>query len=229
MSKLIIANWKSNHTLKSANEWLDQFEQFLQQESSDLKPVLAPPFPLISDLREKINASKLELAVQDISPYGAGSYTGAVSTANLIGLPVEYALIGHSERRRFFGEIDEMEADKVKVCLKADITPVLCLDKPYIKSQAKALVQAGVKLPEEKIVVVYEPLQAIGSGKNEDPSQVKSVVQEIKDVYGEVQVLYGGSVDADNVADYLKFTDGVLVSTASLGVDSFIRLIRASG
>lgn len=229
MSKLIIANWKSNHTLKSAHEWLNQVEKIFEQESSELKVILAPPFPLISGIAERIRAGTIELAVQDISPYGAGSYTGAVSTANLIGLPVEYVLIGHSERRRFFGEIDEMEADKVRVCLKADITPVLCLDKPYIKSQAEALKQAEVELPENKLIIVYEPLQAIGSGKNEDPAKVKSVVQEIKNLYGGVQILYGGSVNADNAADYLEFTDGVLVGTASLGADSFISLIKASG
>lgn len=228
MSKLIIANWKSNHTLESAQDWLKQVNQFLADEEPNLQPVLAPPFPLISGLQNLVMSSQLQLAVQDISPYEAGSYTGAVSTANLIGLPVDYAIVGHSERRRYFGEIDEMEADKVQQCLTADITPVLCVDEPYLKSQAKALKQTGVQLPGAKLIAAYEPLSAIGTGENADFKQVQQVVKKIKKEYGDVRVIYGGSVDAVNIAGYLAVTDGVLVGGASLGADYFIELMRAA-
>lgn len=236
MSKLIIANWKSNHNLQEALLWLEQVGSFLQQSLnnpnlSELIIVLAPPVSMLSALIQIVKKYNLQLAVQDLSHYQAGSYTGAVSSKNLQGLDVYYAILGHSERRNYFHETDEIVAQKLQQALQADINPILCLDRPYFVSQQKVLnqvIQDQNKL-KSSLVIAYEPVTAIGSGNNEPIEQVVTAVAELKQLYQQVPVLYGGSVTEENVAQYLQVTDGVLVGGASLAGPSFIKLLQAIG
>ncbi len=232
MTKLIIANWKSNHTLFSALNWVDQVNNYIETAESDIaeltKPVLVPPAPFLGLLSEKVKNSILQLGTQDLSPYPAGSYTGEVCTDNLQDLNIDYAVLGHSERRRYFGEIDEMVADKVKQAVRAGITPIICVDEPYLESQTQALKDIDVDITKEEMIVAYEPLAAIGSGNNADVKQVKTVVDDIKEIYQQSLVIYGGSVTADNVEHYLAVADGVLVGGASLKAEDFIQLLQAA-
>lgn len=226
MKKLIVANWKANKSLLEAQDWLNHFltdENLSMIDPEKKEVILAPAHFLLSTVAKfSSRASNLNLAVQDLSPYPAGSYTGAISAENLNGLNVKYALLGHSERRRYFSETCQQVAKKVELALAAEIQPIICLDLDYLDEQAAALTEAHFK----KCMVAYEPLTAIGSGRNETTSEVAKAVKKIKRVFGSVPVLYGGSVTADNVADYRKVVDGVLVGGASLQAANFIDLIQ---
>lgn len=224
MSKLIIANWKSNHNLQTAQAWINQVLPAVAEAKAEL--VVAPPFSLLAEIAELLVSSNIALAAQDLSQFGAGSYTGAVCAENLTGLKVQYVILGHSERRKNFQETDEMVAIKVKQALVAGINPIICIDEPYLESQYQALVQAGIDFAQANLVVAYEPLAAIGTGQSADLEQVTQVIAKIKELFGPVLVIYGGSVTAAKIKDYLAISDGVLVGGASLKGENFVELVK---
>ncbi|NCN87820.1 MAG: triosephosphate isomerase, partial [Candidatus Pacebacteria bacterium] len=145
----------------------------------------------------------------------------AVSAVNLEGLNVEYAVVGHSERRHYFAESDIDVANKVDQAVEAGITPVVCVDEEYIESQSYAIDNKYF----DKCIIAYEPLSAIGTGDEMDSDKVLEVVKRIRQVFGDVRVIYGGSVNGSNVKEYLKVCDGVLVGGASLKVKEFEDII----
>lgn len=220
MDQLIIANWKSNKNFTEIEAWLNDFAPTIKTEQ---EVIIAPPYPFLKLVADKAQqATNLSLAVQDLSPFPAGSYTGAVSVQNLEGLQVKYAILGHSERRRYFAETHQDVAKKVDQALANGIQPIVCLDTDYLADQAAALPEKQL----EKCIVAYEPLAAIGSGHNTKPKEVEKVVERVRIVFGQVPVLYGGSVDPSNVADYRSVVDGVLVGGASLKAKVFAQLIE---
>ncbi|MBU0579207.1 triose-phosphate isomerase [Patescibacteria group bacterium] len=222
MSKLFVANWKSNKTLEEVRQWMDDFKVEL---NDDQEIVIAPPYPFLSLVADKIkDLPGVSLAVQNLSSFPAGSYTGEVCVRNLEGLGVKYAIVGHSERRRYLKESHQDVANKVSQALNNGITPIVCIDQDYMEDQAQ-LIESDLL---SQCVVAYEPLVAIGTGENAPVKEVAKVVKEIKEVFGEVPVLYGGSVSPDNVILYLEITDGVLVGGASLDVGVFAELIKSN-
>lgn len=222
MSKLFVANWKSNKTLEEVRQWMDDFKVEL---NDDQEIVIAPPYPFLSLVADKIkDLPGVSLAVQNLSSFPAGSYTGEVCVRNLEGLGVKYAIVGHSERRRYLKESHQDVANKVSQALNNGITPIVCVDQDYMEDQAQ-LIESDLL---SQCVVAYEPLVAIGTGENAPVKEVAKVVKEIKEVFGEVPVLYGGSVSPDNVILYLEITDGVLVGGASLDVGVFAELIKSN-
>jgi triosephosphate isomerase (TIM) len=222
MSKLIIANWKSQKTREGLVGWWDEFISEYEPSEGCLVAI-APPFTLLSQLREFAKPiDTIKLAAQDVSPYPMGSYTGAVNAEQLNDLHVKYVLVGHSERRRHFHETPEDVARKVREVCNAGMTPVLCLDKEYIAEQAQALGSGFC----DSCVIAYEPLSAIGSGKNEDVGSVQEVISQIKLSFGDdVAVIYGGSVTPENVGEYALVCDGALVGGASLDGKKFAELV----
>jgi triosephosphate isomerase len=228
MKKFIVGNWKSNKHPQSAQQWVQEFDQaIIKPWDADVEVIVAPSFPLLptvqwhSSITPKL--ANLKLCVQDISPLAAGSYTGAVSVENVQGLGVAYAIVGHSERRRYFQETHQDVANKVARCIEADITPIVCVDDEYIAGQAAAISSDYLN----KCIVAYEELGAIGTGHNEPVEHVKEIVQRIKVVFNEVDVLYGGSVKPANVKNYLEISSGVLVGGASLQAKSFAEIVTA--
>lgn len=215
--KYIFANWKSNKNLATAKEWLSA----MGEVSSDSEIVLLPAFNLLGAVFGQALEAGLMLGVQDLSPLSAGSYTGAVSTVNLEGMGVRYALVGHSERRHYFGESDQDVANKVDQALAAGLKPVVCVDEGYIESQAAALEQSQLG----KCIVAYEPLSAIGTGDQMGVEKVEEVFGRIKKAFGNVEVIYGGSVNPENVQDYLAIGNGVLVGGVSLDANEFKKLV----
>ena len=190
--------------------------------------VIAPGFPWLDLVSQYLNqfpsSLSVALAIQDLSPFPAGSYTGAVAAPNLVGLPVKYAILGHPERRRYFRETDQEVANKVLQALDHQIQPILCLGDANIVNQARAL-------PVEVLSqcwVVYEELAAIGTGQNLSVDKVQEAVNGIKKIFGQIKVLYGGSVDVKNIGQYLAICEGVLVGTASLDVTHFASLVKAA-
>lgn len=221
MKKIYIANWKSNKNLEEVVQWLDEFKVELNDEQ---EVIIAPPYPFLSLMAEKVNElSGVSLAVQNLSSYPAGSYTGEVCIRNLEGLGVKYAILGHSERRRYLRESHQDVANKVDQCLGGGITPILCIDIDYLEEQAAVIPEENLK----RCVAVYEPPEAISTNQGENASieEVVAGIKKIKEVFGEALVLYGGSVTPENDDAYSKVTDGVLVGGASLDAKVFAKLI----
>lgn len=222
MSKLIIANWKANKSPTEASEW---GETFLQQERrTNRQYVLCPSFPLLPFVAD-IQEQGIALGVQDLSPFGAGAYTGEVAAYTVQQLGVTFAILGHSERRKYFQESSSVVAQKVEQALDFGMTPIVCVDRDQIREQADLI----SKEQKQKIIVAYEPVHAISTfGGQEDPLETTlSVIAEIKESFGEkVPVLYGGSVNPDNSLVYLEEESvaGVLVGSASLNAVEFARL-----
>jgi len=222
--KIIIANWKSNKSITEAQEWLATFARTAAQIDPQTTVVLAPPMPLVAWLSEQLKVldlRNLQLGVQDLSPFPAGSYTGATSSKNLEALGVQWAILGHSERRRYFHETYQEVANKVDQALSAGITPIVCVDQPDIAQQMVAIEESNWM----ECVVAYEPLAAIGSGFEEPAGEVAIVVKGIEEQYHPQAIIYGGSVSASNIKGYLEVTQGALVATHSLEAGDFSSLL----
>jgi triosephosphate isomerase (TIM) len=226
--KYLIGNWKSNQNLTSSLQWLDSYHQS-HQNHRDLKTIIALPFTAISAFNHKISelGTHLLTASQNVSHLPPGKHTGEIPASMLSEL-VGYCLVGHSERRHEFAETSEEIALKTRSLLDASITPIICLDTPYLEEQIKQLFHQNVDTGA--CIYVYEPVSAIGTGQAQDPESVKRVVQQIKFfLAGTAPILYGGSVTAENAVSYIEkaAVDGVLVGTDSLSPDSFVALHTA--
>jgi len=225
-SKFILANWKSNKTLEEALQWIDEIQQAISQTQHTI--VLFPPFPFLAPLREKVARLQLpmQLGTQTLSPFPAGAYTGAVNVRNLEGLDVKYALIGHSERRKYFHESNQDIANAAMLAVENGITPVVCVYKDIIWSQANAL--------EEKVraqsLVLFETPENIGTGVMQSLDEVLENVREVRKAFGNsAKFIYGGSVGMhQSPAEFLDHQeiDGIVAGTASLDSQSFIKLLK---
>lgn len=220
MKKYIFANWKSYKTQKEAEDWV-RCVQIPTEATCEV--AVFPTFTQIP-LVTRLAPESLSIGAQDVSPYPLGPYTGAIAADQLQDLRVKYCLIGHSERRRYFNETYQDVSKKAEQLVQSGITPVICVDKDYIVEQQAALTQEVMS----KSIVAYEPLAAIGSGSEEDIGTVQEVVKHIHSVFGDVPVIYGGSVAAQNVGTYLTVLDGVLVGSKSLDCSHFNELLAAT-
>ena len=222
MKKLVIANWKSHKDSRTIAEWVPAFTAKLGKTlvPSKVEVSIAPSSPFIPLVSEMLSHG-VSVAAQDVSQFPQGKNTGATAATQLASLGVAYAIVGHSERRRYFHETHQEVANKAEQCIEAGITPIVCVDDEYVAAQASAL---PTELAQ-KCVVAYEALSAIGTGNNVDASQVSETTAQIKELFGKVPVLYGGSVTAGNVAEYADISDGWLVGTASLSIDDFLSLL----
>lgn len=213
--KYIIGNWKANKNVTEAQQWIDSF---LQLDLSRIKPsvqaILCPPYPLISLVKEKLkNVSFLHIGCQDTSIYYQGAYTGEVTAHTLSGL-VEYAIIGHSERREHFRETDSMLFDKVKHLQQVGIKPIYCI--------------RGIddKVPQGAQYIAYEPVWAIGSGSAESIENILHLKSQLH-LQPDVAFIYGGSVTEENAFHFLENNeiDGVLPGGASLDPKRFYEIM----
>ncbi len=211
----LVANWKSHKTLAEAEDLVQNLNLSTQNEV-----VICPPFPYLYSL--KIPYS---LGAQDVSPFPFGAYTGAV-TAEMLAPVCKYVIIGHSERRKYFHETNEEVAQKLRSVLDAKMTPILCIDEPYLESQLAFFETAELK----QTIVAYEPLTAIGSGTPDTPEHANEVAARIQRLANtELPVLYGGSVSAASVKQFVEQEkiSGVLVGGASLAAESWNQLVDA--
>ncbi len=214
-----------------------------QGAANQAQVAIAPAYPFLAkvslDLWQtqedwgQLPGVALTTAVQDLSPYGQGKYTGAVCAQNLMtetGSLAKFVLLGHSERRTHFEEDCVMIARKVRQAVEFGLRPVLCLDQPYFFKQAEAFAELGLDLIkiQDQLLLAYEPVNAIGSGQSVDPAHAQQIKQQLLEIYPSVPVLYGGSVQADNVASYLAVVDGTLIGTAALEASSFVEIIATT-
>jgi triosephosphate isomerase len=243
---IIAGNWKMNTTLEQAVELARSVRQ--QAEAVDgVEVVLCPPFVSLTAVRDVIAGSAVGLGAQNAHFQEWGAYTGEVSPLMLAGL-CRYVILGHSERRRDFGETDEVVQKKVAAALKAGLTPILCVGERLEERQSgqtnTVLVRQlrgaldGIEDPQE-LVIAYEPVWAIGTGEAATTAQAQEAIAllryEFASIYWperaeSVRIQYGGSVNGDNAAELMSQPDidGALVGGASLRADEFMRIVKAA-
>lgn len=221
MKKLfIIANWKSYKTTQEANEWMQHLAESGLHQMPDKVAIVCAPYTLLPLL--KAYAAEVVMPVsfgsQDVSPFGEGAYTGEI-TAGEIKEFADYTIIGHSERRKYFKEDDELLTNKVARALESGLTPVYCVQ------------DENTMIPEGVTLVAYEPIFAIGSGTPDSPENAEKVIKTIKEKNPKVEsVLYGGSVKPENIHTFTQSPsiDGALIGGASLDAQKFMQLVENS-
>jgi triosephosphate isomerase len=249
MRKSFVAgNWKMNKTAAEATALVQELLPELHILSS-VEVVLCPPFTSLSAVRDLIKDTGIGLGVQNLHWEAAGAFTGEIS-AKMAAELAGYAIIGHSERRTYFGETDETVIKKTLAALMAGLTPIVCVGETLAENEAGRtgevvsrqvkLGLAGLKAEQmQDIVVAYEPVWAIGTGRAATPEGANAVHRDIirkllAELFGqktadEVRILYGGSVTGDNAAELFAQSDidGSLVGGASLKPD-FIKIVKAA-
>jgi len=248
---LMAGNWKMNLNHLEAIALVQKLAFSLtEQQLNDVETVVLPPFVDIRSIQTLVDGDKLLIGygAQDISAHASGAYTGEVSGAMLAKLGCQYVVVGHSERRQYHREDDALVNAKVKAALANGIAPILCVGEGLEVREAGehvgytlAQLDAGlekIKTDEvEKIVIAYEPVWAIGTGKVATPQDAQEVIGAIRTRLAEkysggtadrVRILYGGSVKHDNVAAIIEQPDidGALVGGASIDHEGFVRIVR---
>jgi triosephosphate isomerase len=247
---LIAGNWKMNLDHLQAVAFVQKLHWTLRDAKHDggVEVAVFPPFTDLRTVQTLIDADKIPFALgaQDLSEHDAGAYTGEVSGAFLAKLRSRYVIIGHSERREYHAESDEVVASKVRAALRHGLVPVICVgetaeDLEQHGASAVPVAQLQVALSGlpagTEIVVAYEPVWAIGSGQAATPEQAQDVCAKLRGVVADAigadaaaatRILYGGSVKAANIAGFMREpdVDGALVGGASLLVDEFAAIVR---
>lgn len=225
----IIANWKSNKSIGEALDWLNIVGPKLRKREN-IKVVVCPTFSALSELKKEIqiNNYPIILGSQDISPFGVGAYTGE-EAAELLRDLIDFSIIGHSERRYNFGETDEMVAGKTKQLLNTGKTACVCVQGNE------------TPVPEGCKLIAYEPASAISTGLNntpgvgrpDNPDEANSVAEFFKKQsnHSDLEVLYGGSVNSENVKGFVEkeSINGVLVGNKSLDPQEFLKIVESCG
>lgn len=244
--KLIVGNWKMNLDVQESSLFLHALSKLIQVRR-DVEVVVAPTMLAIQTLSLQVNLRQIKLAVQNFYWRDKGAYTGEVSASQLRGV-VQYAIVGHSERRHIFGETDKDTRAKVQAAIRNRIRPILCIGETTQErtiGETKMVLNdqligglANVTSDEiEQVVIAYEPVWAIGTGDNARPYDVemaiRSIRSQIASLYGkkiasDVQVLYGGSVNESSALDYLNTAgvDGLLIGGASLDAHAFAQIVK---
>ncbi|MCK5071519.1 MAG: triosephosphate isomerase [Desulfocapsa sp.] len=228
MKKYVIGNWKSNKNRQDAQDWFSEFAD-LYHPVNGLEVIVAPSFICLCSLSEYVNALGIKmfsLAAQDVSPFPKGSYTGAVAADMVKGM-VEYVIIGHSERRRYFHETSQDTANKMSETVDAGLTPIVCIDQPYAMSQLTVLNDIDC----DDLIIAYGPKEAAMARIPEEPHSVAEAAQFIKQVQAKRPVVYGGSLIVENVDDYIALPElsGVLVGQSSLDAKTFAGICNKVG
>src|SRR5881396_2843165 len=247
---LVAANWKMNPTnIDDALDLVRGVMSVARGQSDKVEVAIFPPFPYLAPVSDLLVESGVKLGAQDTFWEMSGAYTGEVSPAMLKPL-CQWVIVGHSERRLFVGETDEMVAKKTAAALSCELSVIMCVGEladHYDAGTSDQVVSAQVRAglanctadDSARLVIAYEPVWAIGTGKNADPEHAYKTMRLIRRVVGEligagaarkVRVLYGGSVTAANVESYveLPLCDGCLVGGASLKADEFAQIVRVT-
>jgi triosephosphate isomerase (TIM) len=244
----VAANWKMNKTVDEAEAFLDRFLPGIEP-IGDVDTVVCPPFLALAAAVERCRRSPVRVAAQNMHEAEGGAFTGEVSAAMLLEVGVSAVVLGHSERRQLFNETDEALARKVPVALGAGLEPILCVgeseaqrDAGETESVLRRQVEADLEAVEDddltRIVIAYEPIWAIGTGRTATPEQAQDAVAHIRSLVAErdagqasaVRILYGGSVKPTNAAELLgqPDIDGALVGGASLDPADFLAICEAA-
>jgi triosephosphate isomerase len=248
--KFVAGNFKMNMTSSEVAPYLEVFRQETEK-LNDVDIVIIPPFTAIAKASEILGgAQKIRLGAQNMSPEAKGAYTGEISAPMLRDLFVRYVLVGHSERRRLFGETDELVRRKLVTALASELRPILCVGETLEERQAgqeKAVLEGQLRgaleglTPDQisEVIVAYEPVWAIGTGLTATPEQAQEAHLFIRDYLGKLagtslankaRILYGGSVTPANAKELMSQPDidGALVGGASLDPRGFAEIAAAA-
>lgn len=242
----IAGNWKMYKTVKEAVEFIDSFKTLLG--NTDVEVAVCVPFTHLWAVKEAVRGTKIKIGAQNMHYEEEGAFTGEVSPLMLREIGVDYCIIGHSERRQYFSETDESVNKKLHKAFEHGIVPILCVGETLDERDAKRefeVVKRQMKtaltgLKDEhaaKLVVAYEPVWAIGTGRNATPKQANEMIgfirQVVSEQYGDevsekIRIQYGGSVKPSNASDIMnqEEIDGALVGGASLNPEDFIEIVN---
>jgi triosephosphate isomerase len=243
----IVGNWKMNKTTEEAVTLVEGIKNQLN-DASQVDVAVCPVFTVLNSVKKVINDSVIALGAQNLHWEEKGAFTGEISAEMLLDCGCSYVIIGHSERRKYFGETDVSVNRKIKAALKAGLTPIVCVGESLedreqnktidiIRAQLRGAFADLEKDSVKKIVVAYEPVWAIGTGKTATPDQAQEVHKFIRawlkehfseELVDNLRILYGGSVKPANTKELMSEPDidGALVGGASLKVDSFLGIIN---
>ncbi len=239
---MVVGNWKMHKTTHQAALFVDEFLGLLTDIPAAVEIVVCPPFTALGDVSERIRGTRVALGAQNMHWLDQGAFTGEISPAMLADLGVNYVILGHSERRQYFGETYANINLKVRAALTHGITPIVAVGESLLErdagitqervmSQSRAALSGLAADAVSKVVMAYEPVWAIGTGKSCDAASAGEVMAQIRssvDGLANVPILYGGSVNPQNIQSYLTYTDcnGGLIGGASLDPQSFAALAR---
>jgi triosephosphate isomerase len=241
---LIAGNWKMNTTVSEAVKLVGEMRPLLEP-INNVEKVACPPFVSLTAVREILKGSSIKVGAQNMYFEEKGAYTGEVSPLMLADL-CEYVILGHSERRQYFNETNEIVNNKIRASLKVGLKPILCVGESlaqYEASKTEAVVTDHVTnslkdIPaSNNLVIAYEPVWAIGTGKAATGEQANKIIGLVRKIVARLysdtfsqslRILYGGSVTGDNIAEFIgqPEIDGGLVGGASLKVDQFVSIIK---
>jgi len=235
---VIAGNWKMHMTCAEARSFANQFLPLVASTPGDRSIVLAPPFTALEAMHQALAASAVNLASQNVHWEGNGAYTGEISTDMLLEHGVGYAIVGHSEPRKYFSETDEQINLRARAAQAGGLIPILCVgesDQQRSIGDTERVIRRQVEqgfdgIDPERLVVAYEPIWAIGTGKTCAASEANRICGLIRSWVGHptLTVQYGGSVKPDNIDEIMAQSDidGVLVGGASLEPTSFARIVN---
>jgi len=241
--KAIIGNWKMYFSHNQAKEWIEKntSELITLSENTDHLIALCPSFTMLPYATDALKESKIKIGAQDCSAHSQGAYTGQISARSISELGCEYVIIGHSETRKYFQFSDEIIRLKIKEALSSNLIPIICIgetmqerennqEKEIIKNQLTSIIQS-VSSSDSNFFVAYEPIWAIGSGKTPSIAQLESMFTLIntllKDNNLTGTLLYGGSVNAQNVASFaqIQLINGFLIGGASTDFQELKKIV----
>lgn len=242
----IAANWKMNKTVREALDFVNRLKP-LVAGIGDRQVVIAPPFPALYAVGTALRDSAIGLAAQNLSAYREGAYTGEVSARMVADAGCTHVIVGHSERRTLFGENNETVGAKLRLAFEFGLRPIFCIGETLQEREAGRTFDIIEKQIKEglnqisasdiaNLIVAYEPVWAIGTGKTAAPEQAQKVhdfIRELmiinygKEAVGRIPIIYGGSVNADNIGNLMarQNINGALVGGASLDVDTFGQIV----
>jgi len=228
MKKFVVGNWKSNKDKAAGQKWFSEFSG-MYRPVDGLKVIVAPSFICLSSLSEyvkELGIKNLSLAAQDISPFPKGSYTGAVAADMIRGM-VDYVIIGHSERRRYFHETSQDTANKMAETVDAGLKPIVCIDQPFAMSQLTALNDIDC----DELLIAYGPKEPITARIPEQPERVVEAAKFISQIQVKRPVIYGGSLMIENIDEYVALPElsGVFVGESSLDAEAFATICNKVG
>ncbi len=248
--KLIAGNWKMNKDFHETAVLVNELKERLKDFKKEAGIIICPPFTSLIVAKSLINDSAMKLGAQNMSQHDEGAYTGEIAAKMLRTIGCDYVILGHSERRQFFGETNELVNVKVKQALKNSLTPIVCVGETLeereggvtdriITTQVKGVLNELTSEEVEKCVIAYEPVWAIGTGKTATPDQANQAHKLIRKLVGQlyswaiaekIVIQYGGSVNDKNAVELLSQTDidGALVGGASLKSDAFVKIVQAA-
>jgi len=248
-TKIVAGNWKMNLTFDQADDLANEITEYLIDNGSDIGVIVCPPACYLELASDMATETDLYVGAQNISEHESGAYTGEISAAMLASMEIDYTIIGHSERRKYFNESHETLAAKVNMALKHKINPIFCCGeqsadrqqgKQYdiVKNQLNESLFHLNKTDFGNVVIAYEPVWAIGTGFNATPEQaqemhayIRGLIREKYDakVAENTTILYGGSCNAKNAKELFanQDVDGGLIGGASLKAEDFIAIINS--